>query len=440
MEYFYFWMLSALIAGILMRGLVKTERFFEYPYFMAAAFAVFILPQALSLLRFPGPAQQDEVEAVLLMTILCLGMGLVGYRLPTNSWIVTQASVRVSPTRLLQGGILFILCGWIFEYLISQMSPEETGGSMWTGKVTIYNFFAKLVYPGFSICLAIALRQGGFKPWMFTILGTWIPIQTVIFAGRREPAVVFALTLGMTLFFQRRFIPPRSLVLGALAFAMVAIPATGAYRRAMSSGSFADVREIDLLENFDRFLNEESILELRNAAMIMGAISHLGMYEYGTGYWDQLVFRFVPAQLVGSEMKEKLMFSTVDQHLGDELAGIGFQISTGSTLTGMGDSFQQLGYFGCLFFALMAVVFRSLWEASLGPHALFAQLLYILSMTSAMRAITHQTVDFLPGFLYNAIFLGALMWYARDRKAVASWQEAVLPRDNRVSETECLRG
>jgi hypothetical protein len=433
MEQIYFWVFALTLIGMLLRGVASPERMYEYPYFMAAAFAVFILPQAISLLRFPGIVRHEDIEAVLLMSVLCLGMCLIGYRLPASFWLLAHTSVRVSSNRLLQGGIIFIVCGSVFAYLISQMSPEETGGSMWTGKVTILDFFAKLVYPGFSICLAIALQRGGTIPWACTILGALIPIQTVIFAGRRELAVVFALTLGLALFFQRRFIPPRSLVLGALVFAMLAIPTTGAYRRAMSAGSFADVREIDLLENFDRLLNEESILELRNAAMIMGAISHLGMYEYGTGYWDQLVFRFVPAQLIGSEMKEKLMFRTVDQHLDDELAGIGFQISTGSTVTGMGDSFQQLGYFGCLFFALMAVVYRSLWQASLHPNALFAQLLYILSMTSAMRAITHQTLDFLPGFLYNVIFLGALMWYARDRTAVTSSRVA-LSQQTRLGE------
>jgi hypothetical protein len=54
-------------------------------------------------------------------------------------------------------------------------------------------------------------------------------------------------------------------------------------------------------------------------------------------------------------------------------------------------------------------------------------------MTSAMRAITHQTLDFLPGFLYNVIFLGALMWYARDRTAVTSSRVA-LSQQTRLGE------
>jgi hypothetical protein len=90
-----------------------------------------------------------------------------------------------------------------------------------------------------------------------------------------------------------------------------------------------------------------------------------------------------------------------------------FKRSKGSTVTGMGDSFKQFGYFGCLFFALLAVIFRSLWETSLQPNTYFAKLLYIQTSTSAMRAVTHQTVDYFPGLLYNVVFLGLAVLYAR---------------------------
>jgi len=34
-----------------------------------------------------------------------------------------------------------------------------------------------------------------------------------------------------------------------------------------------------------------------------------------------------------------------------------------------------------------------------------------------MRAVTHWTLDFLPGLLYNVIFLGAALLYATTRNA-----------------------
>jgi hypothetical protein len=49
-----------------------------------------------------------------------------------------------------------------------------------------------------------------------------------------------------------------------------------------------------------------------------------------------------------------------------------------------------------------------------------AQILYIQITTSAMRAATHQTIDFLPAFIYGLIFIGAIAFYARERGVVAS--------------------
>lgn len=413
MESFYLWIFTALCAGTIANGLRDPRRFYEYPFFMAGVFAVFIFPQAISLLRFPGAAHAEAVSGVLLMTCLCLGACLVGYLLPPNRWIANHASTPVNLERLFHFGILFVLCGYFFGYLISGMTAEETGGHMWTGKVTIYGFFANLAFPGLSICLATAMTRGGALPWAATVLGVWPTIAGVIFAGRREQAMLFGLTVALTLFYQRRWAPPRWAVAGALAFASLAIPATGVYRGAMAEQDLTAVRQIDLIGNFEKFLNEESILELRNAAMMIDAIDYLGDYEYGGGYWDQLVFRFVPAQLLGREFKEGLMFRSSDDRLLMRFEQMGFGVSIGSTVTGMGDSFQQFGYFGCVFFLGLAVIFRTLWLTSLQPTALFAQLLYIQTATSAMRAVTHQTVDYLPGLAYNVIFLGLAVWYAR---------------------------
>jgi hypothetical protein len=415
MESVYFWIFTAMCAGTIAYGLAKPERFFEYPYFMAGIFAVFILPQAISLLRFPGAAHPEAVNAVLLMTNLCLGACLLGYLIPPNRWIAKHASTPVNLDKLFHFGVLFILSGYFFGYLISRMTPEETGGSMWTGKVTIYGFFANLAFPGMSIALMTAMTRGGAVPWAVAALGVWPTVAGAIFAGRREQAALFMLTVGLTLFYQRRLVPPRALVAGALGFALLAIPATGSYRSAMSEQNLEAVKSIDLIGNFEKFLNEESILELRNAAMIIDAAAYMGDYEYGGGYWDQLVFRFVPAQLLGKDFKEGLMFRSTNERADQEMEAKGFQISVGSTLTGMGDSFQQFGYFGCGFFLLLAVIFRTLWLTSLQPSAFFAQLLYIQTSTSAMRAVTHQTVDYLPGLVYNVIFLGLAVWYARER-------------------------
>lgn len=407
-----------LASFILLKGLAKPQRFLEYPYFMAATFVVFIFPQIISLQRFPGTAPLESLTPVMVMTNLCLACCYFGYLLPPSQWIAKHGSTPVNLDRLFHVGVVFIFVSFFFNILISQMTYEERGGTMATGRVTIYLFFSGLVYPGLSISMLTAMARRSSVAWLFVGLAMIIPIQSIILAGRREGAALFVLTIALTLFYHKRFAPPRIAVVIGLAFAMVAIPATGTYRGAMSTGGFDAVKQINLVENFDRFLNEEAILELRNAAVLIYVTAQRADYEFGTGYWDQLVFRFVPAQIVGSELKESLMFGKLssDSGGGEDETEIGtrtFKRSKGSTVTGMGDSFKQFGYFGCLFFALLAVIFRSLWETSLQPNTFFAKLLYIQTSTSAMRAVTHQTVDYFPGLLYYLVFLGFAVLYAR---------------------------
>lgn len=406
-----FWSFIALLSVPLLRVLVKPERIYQYPYFMAAAFTVFILPQAVSLRRFPGAAPEQAVENVLLMTCLCLAACLVGYRSFTR-WRPCQLLAGIpNETRLFHAGILFVGCGIGFSYLLSHIEVQTSEMGGWTGPATIYGFFQQLSYPGFAICLVLALRQPTCVSLGSTLIAAVVPIQSVLF-GRREPAALFALTVGLTLYFQLRLRPARWLVTGAILAAMLAIPATATYRRFQLQNDWEGVRQIDLVANFQEFLNQESVLELRNAAMLIEATRRSGEYEMGAGYWNHLIFRYVPAQWLGKSFKESLMLRRPDQGVERELAGMDYLNPAGSTVTGMGDSFQQFGYWGCLFFAALAVFFRGLWQAALEPKALFAQLFYIQSCTCAMRAVTHWTLDFLPGLAYNAIFLGAALVYA----------------------------
>jgi hypothetical protein len=139
-----------------------------------------------------------------------------------------------------------------------------------------------------------------------------------------------------------------------------------------------------------------------------------GSFGYGRGYWNTLVFRFVPAQFVGKETKEAMQF-THDYGTGDTLQHSS-EIPPGTTSMGLGDSFEEFGYFGCVFFAGLAILFRSLWNAATVQKSVLAQLYYILNIVPAMRALTHQTADFLPALIYNIIFMTPVLWYTARRR------------------------
>ncbi len=412
---------------VLLRVVWKPAVIFEYPYFMAGVFTVFIVPQMVSLLRFHGYVSQSAVDAVMLMTLLCYTAAFIGYQLSPSSLVLRRLTRPVDRGRIFRVALVYLTVAFVFHTLFARLSvigrDEISGGGM-TGLVTIYLFFVGLVYPGFTISFMLLLERATLGRFLATAIGVYIPVMSAIY-GRREPAVMLGLCVVLSLYFKRRIIPPRLVIFGALLFAMLAIPATGAYRSILgeieldkqrgytqSSDLMKNVSKIDLQKNFSDFVNQESILELRNAAAIIDSTQRFHEYQWGAGYWNSLVWRFVPAQIIGKENKESLMILRDTGSRYENTLMTGYTLSTGSTTTGMGDSFKQFGWLGCLFFSFLAIFFRSAWIAAMQPNGMFAQVLYILICTSAMRAVTHQTVDFLPGMLYQFFFLSLGMIYA----------------------------
>ena len=422
----YLVILIALVAVPLGMTLTRPTRIFEYPFFMAFAFAVFILPQAFSLIRFPGAVEDSSVDAVLLMSLLCMAACFVGYRWTAGSIMMRWATHSVDLRRLFHVGVLFIAVGYAMSRALSVVDVQYSEAGGMTGTATIVLFFGQLAYPGFAIVFFCALRRPSFTTIAASIFGL-IPLLLSAAYGRREGTAMLVLTVAMALFYERRMQPSRLAIVGLLVFSMLAIPATYRYRGYANDNNWAGVRDIDLVEEFKHFVFEESILELRNGAAIIESTRKTGNYELGAAYWNHMVFRFVPAQLTAVGFKQSLMLNSFDvtKHSGSEM---GIPFSIGSTITGMGDTFLQFGWSGCLFFAFMGGIFKGMWKASLSNDALFARLLYALSITSGMRAVTHWTLDFLPGLIYYAIFLGAALLYAGAPRRRLSGKGSGLPR------------
>src|SRR5690606_9334399 len=118
---------------------------------------------------------------------------------------------------------------------------------LWSGRITIYNFFALLLLPAFAICLRRALTRGGMLPWLFTFVSAWPQLEAALFHGRREPTVLFLAVIGLTLFYLKRLKPPRLAVAGIIAMAMLIIPATGTYRSLTAEGGLPALGQLDLI-------------------------------------------------------------------------------------------------------------------------------------------------------------------------------------------------
>ncbi|MEA5570394.1 hypothetical protein [Calothrix sp. UHCC 0171] len=406
----YLYLFIFICAGLLIWGLVSPERVYQYPFFMGGIIISFILPQAIALFNNPLLPNQEALERVLLMCCLCAAMCWFGYQLPINRKFVSSFDAHFDDKKMMYGGIVFTIIGYIATILINLQPESVRANTQWTGIITIYFFFSGLIYPGFSIFLLSALKRPTFIKFALTAFAAAIPIQTIILYGRREVTATFILSIGLSICFFRRYVPPRWLAVGFIILALFAIPLIGEYRTIAKSGNWEQLWQLKPVENLQNFVMKGKNLELRNAALLMDAAVKNSQYGFGTQYWDSVIFQFVPAQFLSAEFKNNLQFKMSEY---DTKSLYGYTIPVGTTITGIGDSFTQFDYLGCMFFVFVAYIFKNLWIAAIHKNSLGAQLFYISLFSPAMLSITHGTTKFFADLLFRLIFMGGLLVFAR---------------------------
>jgi hypothetical protein len=404
--------------ALVVTAVARPRLIYEFPYFMGATFTAFILPQAYALYRNEWGGVY--LRMTLLMCFLCLACCWLGYQRRAHPALLEKLNIPIDAGRFLAGGIALVLIGAYFTHQFA-MVPEQEDTLGMTGIGTVYLFFGGLVYPGFAICFYCALKRGWITAWVASVLAAVIPMQAAVFYGRREPTVLFLMSVGLGIFFIKGKAAPRWAIIFAIVGATLFIPSTSEYRQLAREDPLGAFKQINFTEEFREALDPEAASELKNATVLIAATDATGDYEYGAGYWNNIVFRFVPAQFVGKTFKSAIMIGGEKRDMSDFVYDVlGFRLPIGMTVTGMGDSFNQFGYFGCIFFAVLGYLFKTVWAAASRPNGTVAQIFYIQITTSAMRAATHQTIDFLPSFVYGAIVIGTIAFFAKDRSVVTT--------------------
>ena len=400
---------------LMVTAVARPRLIYEFPYFMGATFTVFILPQAYAICQSEWGGVYLRIT--FLICCLCLACCWLGYQRRPHPALLEKLNISIDAVRFFAGGIFLVVIGWYFTLKFG-MLPEEDESGMMTGIGTIYLFFGGLVYPGFAICFYSALKERWITAWLATAVAAVIPMQSAVFYGRREPTVLFLMSVGLGMFFVKGKTAPRWAIIAAILGAMLFIPSTSEYRQLAREDPLEALKQTNFTQSFWDALDPDASSELKNATVLIAATDAARNYGYGAGYWNELVFRFVPAQFVGKDLKDSLMIGGRRGDPSDFVEDVfGFRLPPGMSITGMGDSFNQFGYFGCLFFALLGYLFKTLWTAANQPNGTVAQILYVQITTSAMRAVTHQTIDFLPAFVYSFIFIGAVAFFAKERVA-----------------------
>ena len=412
----YLYLFISACLGLIFWGLIRLERAYQYPFFMGSMFIAFIVPQAFVLLKNPDPATPEALERLFLMAFLCAFMCWFGYQFSPNKMWLDKLNVAVNDKKLFNAGVFLLVIGLISRYSIGLVTIERSGHSNGlTGSATILWFFGRLLYIAFGIFLMELLKRPNIQNFIFTGLAAYFPLLSTIHSGRRQPTMTFLLIIGLCFWFIRKTIPPRWFFVSAIAAIIFLIPLFGANRSIVKDTINQDWESIEITaEKATENLQAQNFLELKNAAILMDAASKTGMYGYGTAYWDAAIFQFFPGQIFGHGLKNTLQLKLGLSHY---KYLFGYRIVPGSTNTGIGDAFAEFDYFGCLIFAFIGYLYKHLWISANYYNSTLSKLLYIGLGSPAMVTITHGTQRFVQEALFQLIFVGFIVIYAK-RKTV----------------------
>ncbi len=421
MTVFLFFMLTFLALAIIGYGLRKRERTIQFPFLFAVVFLGWLLPQLVGLINIPY-LPRGGLDKTLFMAILCLSAAWCGYSL--NRQPAKLFWWRFKRQRLLLGSLFFSLVGGLLYYQVDSLSSGATAefGGQWSGIITIYIFFSKLLSVGMVIALLLHLNNPSWVTFSIILFDLLFYLDHIIIKGRRAAMVELVMMLIMAIWFRYRWAPPRWAMITGIILGILVVNSIGDYRQTMlknethtwSGAGISKVLEIDFLGNIQRLINGETNYSLVIAVMNIEATDRQMKFDYGLSHWNRLVQRYVPKQLVGNDLKDALMldFINVKPVSKQAYSEFGYESMIGSTPTGLSDAFQSFWYFGFINFLLIGLIMSRWYKAAIRGN-FSAQIIVILSITTSLHSITHSTHWFFIYFIQLAVFLIPLLMLAR---------------------------
>ncbi len=418
MAQLYLNLLILICLGLIGWGLIHPERIYQYPFFMGCIFLSFIVPQGIALIDNPGFASQESIERVLLMSCLCASCCWIGYQLPVNRRWLRKGKIKINEFRLNYAGLAIMVLGAFSWFKLGGLRAvggiETADNSNWTGSATIYWFFGQSIYVAWSIFLLKALKRPNIFNIILTLFAGNTPLSLML-GGRRQPSITFAIIIGLSLFFVWKIKPSRILILVAIVLMFIVIPTMGFLRDRFWNLIFDGQWQELIDKSLEAFTaqQEGDILELRNAALYMDATVQKSLYGFGAGWWDAIIFQYVPGQIVGFWLKNALQFRLITEL--DLVNLYGYDVHLGTTITGVADTFVEFGYLGCLIFAIIGYMFKHLWILSNYPNNTVFRVLYMGLCSPAMVSVTHGVGRFFQEAIFQTGLVILAMYYSREK-------------------------
>ena len=419
MDWVLILILLALCCGCLWTGVNRRGGAYEYPFLAGAVFLGFVLPQMPALADDPHLPDGAFAKAAF-FTILCAAACWLGWAAGNRP--LAKLQWRFDEQRLARLALVLSAAGAVFYYKLSSLPKEAVDSTLYTGLPVTYLFFAKLLSYGLCLAVICVVRHRSKLAAGVALFGLALLLHRIVVLGRRSELVELTAMVALSAWFAHRVAVPRALALAGVVLAGLALGSTGNYRAAVKEkdgGGWSELSNIDVLGNFADMLKNGGP-EMRNAVLRINEADGLMAFDFGLFHWNMLVFNFVPAQVVGTEMKDALGIPVAPQY------GRSYSPPTGSTETGMADAFASFWHLGAIKFFLIAYMLGRLYRTAMAGSTA-AQAIYMLSLAPALLAITHHTQWILSTWVHMGLLLLPGLALARAPKRIAAGARIGLP-------------
>jgi hypothetical protein len=396
MNWLVTWLMLIVVLLLLLWGFRRRERIYQFPFLVGVMTFAFLMPQIPALAGDHFLPEGAYVKTIV-FSIVCLAMCWLGW-LP-NAKPYGFFRFSFDEKKLIIAAYVLSLAGAYFYFKLSRLPGDVSVGVQINGAPVMWLFFSRFLSYGLTIAVLCLARRISWITALIIAIDLIFYLDRILVTGKRAEAVELAMIFALALWFYKGWAIPRTVVLVGMVAGTVLMSSVSDYRdvtRANSAPIWEDIGRIDIMANFDKLLKEGGP-EAHNAVMRIYSTDRSMEFDYGLFHWNRLVSNFVPSQLVGQELKDSLRFQLPS--LGRDYVPL-----TGTTETGMADAFASFWYFGALKFLLLSYVVRRIW-VSANAGELSAQLVYILSIVSAMHAISHQTDWVVSVWVHMLIFL-----------------------------------
>ena len=363
MDYFSLILYGGVNTLMAMSYFVRKNQCFQFPFWAGAISLGWFYPQAINayanIKQYPA---QSFAPAMFFATLCSLALW-IGYhnavcKQPVRaSWL----DMEFDGKKLIIGGALLCMGGFFFQWKLSHLPEELLNQTQWSGITVRYYFLGSIFHFGFLSLWLIYLAQ---KKWVIPRLLIFIVpcllllLDTAVVRGRRAGMMTLVSYIFVSLWFVRRVALPRWALLAGLVVGLALINSIGVYRNAMGGKDLpliervkaASVATLEVAQDEEE---EKPYYEFNNYLYYRKVCADELKFDYGLEHWNNVVFNYVPAQIVGRKFKDSLMLPLYNGYVELAEKRYGHKWFLGTVATGYLDSFKSFAWLGFIKFSLV---------------------------------------------------------------------------------------